>query len=128
MDFKTFKKEWADAMVYNPKEFDYENTMHELYIHYKHALSLCAEGCTVIEWCTFFHNECNLYEHPYMLKQKLSKPMQKIKTPPVMKILKLKLGKKDFAAITIQVCSHLIFTCVCGLSACFTKYKTKSYV
>lgn len=39
MDFKTFKKEWADAMVYNPKEFDYENTMHELYIHYKHALS-----------------------------------------------------------------------------------------
>lgn len=27
-----------------------------------------------------------------------------------------------------EVCSHLIFTCVCGLSACFTKYKTKSYV
>lgn len=70
MDFQHFKKEWAGAMVYNPKEFDYENTMHELYIDYKDGLQSYGINFTVKKWCDFFHAECDLDSHPYMLKEK----------------------------------------------------------
>ncbi len=73
MNFDRFKKEWADAMVYTPKEFDYENTMHELYIEYKQSNFGYLKGKTVSEWCEFFHQGCDLDEHPYMLKEKAMK-------------------------------------------------------
>lgn len=66
MDFNQFKKEWCEAMVYKPSEFDYENTMHELYVEYKHF----NEGMPIRQWCEFFHAECDLDTHPYMLKHK----------------------------------------------------------
>lgn len=70
MDFQQFKKEWADAMVYTPKEFDYETTMHELYIEYKDGLNSYGKNFTVKKWCEFFHQDCDLDIHPYMLKEK----------------------------------------------------------
>jgi hypothetical protein len=73
MDFQQFKKEWADAMVYKPKDFDYENTMHELYIEYKESLRNWAKGMTVKQWCEFFHEDCDLDQHPYMLKERALK-------------------------------------------------------
>jgi len=70
MDFKQFKTEWADAMVYRPAEFDYEETMHELYIEYKDAMNSYGKGMSVKQWCEFFHIDCDLDQHPYMLKSK----------------------------------------------------------
>ena len=70
MDFKQFKKEWADTMVYKPPAFDYEVTMHELYIEYKESLSGYGKNMSVKEWCEFFHADCDLDQHPYMLKEK----------------------------------------------------------
>lgn len=73
MNFEQFKKEWGDAMVYTPKEFDYENTMHELYIDYKQSANGYGNGMSVKQWCEFFHQDCDLDEHPYMLKEKAMK-------------------------------------------------------
>lgn len=73
MDFQQFKNEWADTMVYKPKDFDYENTMHELYIEYKEALSGHGRNMSVKQWCEFFHAECDLDQHPYMIKEKALK-------------------------------------------------------
>ncbi len=70
MSFQQFKKEWSDAMVYNHNEFDYENTMHELYVEYKEALNSYGRNMSVKEWCHFFHKECDLDQHPYMIKEK----------------------------------------------------------
>ena len=68
MDFAQFKVEWADAMVYKPAEFDYENTMHELYIEYKESLHGYGVLMSVKEWCEFFHEGLDLDTHPFMLK------------------------------------------------------------
>lgn len=70
MDFQQFKKEWAETMVYKPKEFDFENTMHELYIEFKDGLLTCGKGFSVKQWCEFFHADCDLDQHYYMLKDK----------------------------------------------------------
>jgi hypothetical protein len=70
MDFQKFKKEWADTMVYKPTDFDYEETMHELYVEYKESLNGYGSSMSVKEWCEFFHAECDLDQHPYMLKEK----------------------------------------------------------
>jgi hypothetical protein len=70
MSFDQFKKEWSDAMVYNPNEFDYENKMHELYIEYKEGLESYGKNFSVSQWCYFFHQDCDLDTHPYMIKSK----------------------------------------------------------
>ena len=70
MNFEHFKKEWADAMVYKPADFDFEETMHELYIEFKDGLQSYGKNFTVKQWCEFFHQDCDLDQHPYMLKEK----------------------------------------------------------
>lgn len=70
MDFQQFKKEWADTMVYCPADFDCEETMHELYIEYKESLQGYGRNMSVKQWCEFFHAECDLDRHPYMIKSK----------------------------------------------------------
>lgn len=71
MDFNQFKKEWAESMVYNPSKFDYDNTMHDLYVQYKE--SIICYSMTVEEWCNFRHEDNDLDMHPYMLKSKALK-------------------------------------------------------
>ena len=71
MNFEQFKKEWADTMVYKPSEFDYNETMHELYIEYKESLNGYGSNMSVKEWCEFFHAESDLGKSPYMLKSKI---------------------------------------------------------
>ncbi len=74
INFNSFKKQWADAMVYNPKEFNYENTMHSLYIEYKTNTFCGFPKCkTVKQFCDVFHQDCDLDEHPFMLKDKAMK-------------------------------------------------------
>lgn len=73
MNFNQFKKEWAGVMVYRPSEFDYENEMHDLYVEYKESLNGYGRNMSVREWCNFFHQDCDLDEHPYMLKEKALK-------------------------------------------------------
>jgi len=70
MDFNQFKIEWADAMVYKPADFDYAETMHDLYVEFKISWQSYGKNYTVKQWCEFFHQDCDLDNHPYMLKEK----------------------------------------------------------
>ena len=70
INFEQFKEQWASEMVYDRSMFDIEETMHELYIEYKDALKSYGKDFTVKQWCEFFHQECDLDKHPYMLKDK----------------------------------------------------------
>lgn len=70
MDFNEFKREWSDVMLHKPSEFDYEETLNELYAEYKLAIKNYDAGLTVKGWCNYFHADCDLDTHPYMLKSK----------------------------------------------------------
>lgn len=64
MTFEQFVKEWKDAMVFKPAEFDVEATLNDIYIDYKNTV----QHETVKEWCNFFFADCDLDTHPYMIK------------------------------------------------------------
>lgn len=68
MDFLQFIKEWKDAMVYNPSEFDFDEAMHEYYAEYQ--MNYYDKGQSVAEFCDFFFAEFDLDTHPYMIKSK----------------------------------------------------------
>jgi len=70
MDYNQFKNEWRDAMVFSTVDFDLDETLNELYAEYKDGLKTYGKNYTVKQWCEFFHAECDLDKHPYMLKGK----------------------------------------------------------
>jgi len=70
MEYNQFKNEWRDAMVFSTIDFDLDDTLNELYTEYKYALQTYGKNYTVKQWCEFFHSECDLDKHPYMLKDK----------------------------------------------------------
>jgi hypothetical protein len=73
MNYKQFRQEWKDSMVYKPAEFDVEQTINDYYTEYKEALEHYCNGMSVKEWCEFFFADIDLDTHPYMLKEKALK-------------------------------------------------------
>ena len=74
INYKQFKKEWFDAMVYRPHLFDdLEQFMQDQYVIYKEddPKSGCfQEMYDVDEFCEFFYLDADLDTHPYMIKRK----------------------------------------------------------
>lgn len=73
MNFQRFKKEWKEAMVYNPDECDIEQEINDYYTEYKDSLSKYGKGMSVKEWCEFYFYDFNLDDNPYMLKEEALK-------------------------------------------------------
>jgi hypothetical protein len=67
INFDKFKKAWQNTMVYRPADFDFENTMHDLYIAFKENHDWAD---SVEHWIEDWHAECDLNIHPFMLKSK----------------------------------------------------------
>ncbi|MEE9451069.1 MAG: hypothetical protein V3V72_13550 [Ignavibacteriaceae bacterium] len=74
INFKDFKKDWCDAMVYKPKDFDsFDQFMQDQYVIYKEDdpdAGCFEEMYNVKEFCEFFYPDADLDTHPYMIKSK----------------------------------------------------------
>ena len=73
INFEQFKKEWCNAMVYRPKDYDsFTQFMQDQYVIYKEdELDFrFIDIYTVNEFCEFFYPDADLDTHPYMIKSK----------------------------------------------------------
>ena len=70
MNYKQFKKEWADAMVYKilDKEW-HEEMLNDAYTTYKESCEYHA-GLSVLEWCEIQYQDVTLDTHSFMIKSK----------------------------------------------------------
>ena len=73
MNFEQFKKEWKEAMVYNPSRIDdLDDFFQEQYVNYKSdELGFSFDDIyNVKEFCDFFYMDADLDTHAYMIKSK----------------------------------------------------------
>jgi len=103
MDFEQFKNEWKNEMVYTTIDFDIEEELHELYIEYKEGLKCYGKDFSVKQWCEFFHQDCDLDIHPYMLKSKALKSHHSNSLRKAANMYRKRVGLPELEIINLPI-------------------------